>query len=71
MAVKKEYQNQGFGKLLVDDLESIARLNGSSEMILQSRENAVNFYTNLNYKVIQRSHILFGEIQHFLMRKYL
>jgi len=71
MAVKKEYQSQGFGALLINDLENIARLNGSNEIVLQSRDNAVSFYINLNYQIVQKSHILFGEIQHFLMRKYL
>ena len=71
MAVKKEYQKQGFGKMLILDLEKIAKKNGISEMILQSREASVKFYQSLNYKVEKKTHLLFNEIQHFLMRKYL
>jgi len=71
MAIKKKYQMKGFGKILIMDMESIARENGIREIILQSRESAVQFYLNLNYKIIDKTHLLFDEIQHFLMRKYL
>ena len=71
MAVKKKYQSQGFGKLLIFDLEKIAKEKGVKEIILQSREIAVNFYKSLDYKLEKRTHLLFNDIQHFLMRKYL
>ena len=71
MAIKKEYQRQGFGRMLILDLEKIAKENGMHEIILQSRERAVKFYENLNYKIEKKTHLLFGDIQHFLMRKYL
>ena len=71
MAIKKQYQKKGFGKMLILDMESIAKENGISEIILQSRESAVQFYLNLNYKIIEKTYLLFDEIQHFLMRKYL
>ena len=71
MAVKKKYQSQGFGKLLIFDLEKIAKEKGVKEIILQSREIAVNFYKSLDYKLEKRTYLLFNDIQHFLMRKYL
>ena len=71
MAVKKEYQMQGVGKILILDLENIAKNNDVSEIILQSRESAVDFYLKLNYEIIKKTHLLFDDIQHFLMRKYL
>ena len=49
MAIKNEYQNQGFGKLLIFDLEKIAKERGVKEIILQSREIAVKFYQKLGY----------------------
>ena len=71
MAVKKEYQMQGVGKILILDLENIAKNNDVSEIILQSRQSAVDFYLKLNYEIIKKTHLLFDDIQHFLMRKYL
>ena len=71
MAIKKKYQGQGFGKILVMDLEKIAKKNGINEIILQSRESAIQFYLSLDYKIIKKTHLLFNKIQHFLMRKYL
>ena len=62
---------QGFGKMLVVDLENIAKQNGANEIILQSREIALPFYLSLNYKVVEKTYLLFNDIQHFLMRKYL
>ena len=41
------------------------------EIILQSREIAINFYKKLDYKVEKKTHLLFDDIQHFLMKKYL
>tara|TARA_Y100000996_G_C22127914_1_gene480918 strand:- start:34 stop:474 length:441 start_codon:yes stop_codon:yes gene_type:complete len=71
MAIKKEYQRKGFGEILIVDLENIAKKDGMIEIILQSREVAVNFYKKLDYKVEKKTHLLFGDIQHFLMKKYL
>ena len=71
MAIKKEYQKQGFGKILILNLEKIARRDGMREIILQSREKAVKFYRSLNYTVEKKTHVLFNDIQHFLMKKIL
>jgi len=71
MAIKKEYQRQGFGKILISDLEQIAKEKGNSEIILHAREIAINFYKSLDYKIEKETHLLFGDIQHFLMKKYL
>ena len=71
MAIKQKYQMKGLGKILVMDLENIAKENDINEMILQSRELALPFYLSLNYKIVKKTHLLFNKIQHFLMRKYL
>ena len=71
MAIIKKYQRQGFGRKLILDLEKIAKENGASEMILQSRETAIQFYKALDYEIEKKTHLLFDDIQHFLMRKYL
>jgi hypothetical protein len=42
-----------------------------NEMILHAREIAIPFYESLGYEIIEKSHCLFNEIQHYLMRKSL
>ena len=71
MAVSENCQRMGVGTLLVDCLESIAREHKCPHIILHSRENAVTFYKNSGFKVVEKSYLLFGEIQHFLMQKNL
>ena len=71
MAVSENCQGMKVGTLLVDCLESIACGQKCSQIILQSRENAVKFYEKSGFKVIEKSYLLFGEIQHFLMQKNL
>ena len=71
MAIKHKDQMKGLGKILVMDLEDIAKENGINEIILQSRESAIQFYLSLDYKIVKKTHLTFNEIQHFLMRKYL
>jgi hypothetical protein len=38
-------------------------------MILHAREVALDFYKKLDYELVEKSHLLFGEIQHYLMVK--
>ena len=52
-------------------LEKIALEQGVRWIILQARGNAVQFYKNNGYEIVQKTHLLFGEIQHWLMRKEL
>jgi hypothetical protein len=42
---------------------------GATEIILHARAQALGFYEKLGYICIEQSHLLFGEIQHFLMKK--
>jgi len=57
--------------LLMNDLETTAKNNNSKIIILNARINAVDFYKNLNYEVIEKTNLLFGVIQHFKMKKVL
>jgi ribosomal protein S18 acetylase RimI-like enzyme len=52
-------------------LEGIAFQNGRKKIILHAREIAIGFYQKLGYETIEKSHLLFGEIQHYLMEKTL
>ena len=56
---------------MVKALDNIAREKGSRKIILQSRKNAVKFYETNGYKIIEKSYLLFDEIQHWLMEKEL
>ena len=69
MAVSDDYQGMGYGSKMVKVLDNIAREKGSRKIILQSRENAVKFYEKNGYKIIEKSYLLFDEIQHWLMEK--
>lgn len=69
MGVKEEFHGKGIGKMLIMYLEKEAKRNGAKKMILHSRENAVEFYRKCGYEIIEKSYLLWEEIQHFLMEK--
>ena len=71
MAVEDNYQGKGLGSKIVTALEDIALDKGANRIILQARKNAVQFYQRNGYKVVEKSYILFDEIQHWLMKKEL
>jgi hypothetical protein len=50
-------------------IEMDAWNSGAVEIILHAREQALGFYQKLGYALVEPSHLLFGEIQHFLMKK--
>jgi ribosomal protein S18 acetylase RimI-like enzyme len=69
MAVDENQQGKGIGRKLMLHMEEIAKEQGSNEIILHAREIAVPFYQKLDYSIIEKSHLLFNEIQHYLMHK--
>ena len=71
MAVADEFQGKGLGGRIISTLEDIAREQGIHQIILSAREKALQFYKNNGYKIIEKTHLLFGEIQHWLMSKEL
>ncbi len=71
VAVAPEAQGRGVGKALMQYLEGIARRRGRAEIMLEARENAVPFYRSIGYEIQAESYLLFGEIQHYTMRKRL
>ena len=71
MAVADNYQGQGLGSKIVTALEDIALDKGASRIILQARSNAVQFYQSNGYEIVEKIHLLFDEIQHWLMKKEL
>ncbi len=69
MAVDKNYQGKGLGKLIITSLELKAKELQLNKIQLQARENAVSFYKNNGYVMIEKTFLLWDQIQHFLMEK--
>lgn len=69
MAVDAPQQSKGIGKSLIHYMETEAKQKGIQQIILHAREVALPFYQKLGYHLDNPSHLLFGEIQHFLMHK--
>ena len=71
MAVAKEHERKGIGRLLINAIEDHANTSLCKEIVLDAREPAVGFYKKFGYKKIEKSYLLFGEIQHIRMSKTL
>ena len=71
MAVSDDFQGQGLGSQIISALEDVARGKGLQRIILSARENALQFYKNNGYEIVKKTHLLFGQIQHWLMEKEL
>jgi ribosomal protein S18 acetylase RimI-like enzyme len=69
MAVAPQAQGQGVGRMLLTELETIARQHGARMVVMDARENAVGFYAYHGYQVSAEGHTLFGVIKHQQMRK--
>jgi len=69
MAVEEKLQGKGLGKLILVFLENKAKELGLKTVQLQARENAVKFYEINGYTIKEKSHLLWGLIQHYLMEK--
>lgn len=71
MAVRPDFQKKGIGGVMLKFVEKIGvkQYPETNEIILHARENAVKFYKSNGYNVEEESYVLFGEIQHYLMKK--
>ncbi len=69
MAVSNNYQGKGLGKLVVAFLEAEAKELKLKTIQLQARENAVDFYKANGYTIKEKTFLLWGIIQHYLMEK--
>lgn len=71
MAVDENYRGKKLGQLILEFLEKKAVENHRFKMILQARQNAVDFYVANGYVVEEKSFLLFDSIQHYRMSKKL
>lgn len=69
VAVESNQQGRGLGKTIMLDVEKTAKERNKKRIILHARENALDFYKGLGYTVVEKSYLLFDEIQHYLMEK--
>ena len=69
MAVRKDLQGKGLGKMIIGYIEEKAHQLKLKKIILDARINAVKFYERCGYRVVGESYLLFGEIQHYRMEK--
>jgi len=71
MAVDKDYEGNGIGRMIVNALEQEAADNDIRTVVLDAREPAVGFYLKLGYSIERESYVLFDEIQHYRMTKHI
>ncbi|MCE3279177.1 MAG: family N-acetyltransferase [Bacteroidetes bacterium] len=71
MGVKENTQGSGIGRKLIEYAESRAKEKGAGIIILQARETAVDFYKKCGYSIVEKSYLMWNEIQHYLMKKIL
>ena len=71
LAVGPKYQNKQIGRQLLQAVEEKARQMNAKDLIVQAREYAVNFYKRNGFALEHETYLLFGEIQHYQMRKHL
>ena len=69
MAVAGAYERQGIGRELINSMETYAGESARRKIVLDAREPAVGFYQKLGYTVVEKSYLLFDEIQHYRMMK--
>jgi thioesterase domain-containing protein len=71
MAIDSNFQGKGLGQMLMNELEHTAARLGVTNIELNARENAIEFYQKLGYKNNGFSHLLYGKIKHDKMSKVL
>ena len=68
MAVDQKSRRNNIGTLILKYLINHSVEKKHKHIILQARENAINFYLKNGFELRQKTHILFGEVQHYLMK---
>ena len=71
MAVEENVQVRGYGSAILAGLEAEARRLKPSHIVLNARDNAIEFYRRHGYAVIGEAETLFGAVRHVRMGKIL
>ena len=69
MAVDENVQGRGYGSAILAALEAEARRSKASRIVLNARDNAIEFYRRHGYAVIGEAETLFGAVRHVRMAK--
>ncbi|NRA11277.1 MAG: GNAT family N-acetyltransferase [Crocinitomicaceae bacterium] len=69
VAVDNAIRGKGFGRLIMEATEKASIEQGNHKMVLQARDYSVDFYLRLDYTLLEKTHLLFGVIQHYKMEK--
>lgn len=69
MAVDESWRGRGLGSRILKGLEKQAHTQAIKRVVLNAREEAVDFYTKHGYRVEGSAETLFGTIRHSRMRK--
>ncbi len=69
ISVEPEWEGKGIGSIILNELEKIVTEKGARRIIVHARNSAIEFYKKNEYKEVEPSYTLFGEIEHTLMEK--
>ena len=69
MAVGENVQGRGYGSAILAALEAEAARLQVSQIVLNARDNAMEFYRRHGYVAIGEAETLFGAVQHVKMSK--
>ena len=69
MAVAKELERKGLGRIIIDAVEKRAKEKNITSIVLDAREPAIGFYEKLGYVTKEKTYLLFNSIQHYRMEK--
>jgi predicted GNAT family N-acyltransferase len=71
MAVDAGQQGKGLGGKVLKSLEQLVKEKGATRVVLNSRSNAIPFYTAHGYRITGEGPLMFGSIVHVRMEKEL
>ena len=71
MALRPEFRGQGLGARMVEDLEQLARDEKVKRLVMNARQEAVEFYRRCGFLEVGEGPVSFGRIPHRQMIKSL
>jgi len=71
MAVDEDARGRGYGGRILKALEAQARRRKARKIVLNARENVVQFYARHGYAMTGQAETFFGVIRHWRMEKVL
>jgi|LSQX01.3.fsa_nt_gb predicted GNAT family N-acyltransferase len=57
IAIKKEERHKGYGRIIMDELEQLARRQGAKKLALSSQVQALKFYERCGYQAVGPRHM--------------